>query len=352
MNDVNDHIERAKDSLWFSGARIDRDLSGFLDDHGPACVRLGTELRDRARHVFLAGSGGSWASLQTAKYILDRVLDIGSDALPSYELIWRRPALLGPGAVVFVASYSGETEDSVAALRCAKSAGATTVAIVGKLESRMAREADHVVAYENGAIYELPIATLVLFAQGLTQGTAREDAAAEVADGLRRLPDILRRTLAAEASAAESKARELLRANHLYVLGAGPLAPLAYKVAMSVIMENVRIGASFSDTSEWRHGPAEALERIRPDIIVLLGTDESRAVSERTIEFCRANGARVLVYDSADLGDVHPLLTPLVLNSHTQWLVAYSAILRGITDLDARVFMGHNVLAADGAAWP
>jgi fructoselysine-6-P-deglycase FrlB-like protein len=121
---------------------------------------------------------------------------------------------------------------------------------------------------------------------------------------------------------------------------------------MSVVMENIRIGATFSDACEWRHGPAEALERLRARFIVLLGTDASRAMTLRTIEFCRDHGSQVLVYDAAELGGVHPLLTPMVLNSHTQWLIVYSAILRGITDLDERVFMGHNVLATGGAQWP
>jgi fructoselysine-6-P-deglycase FrlB-like protein len=121
---------------------------------------------------------------------------------------------------------------------------------------------------------------------------------------------------------------------------------------MSVVMENIRIGATFSDAVEWRHGPAEALERVRGSFIVLLGTDASRELTLRTIDFCRANDSRVMVYDAAQFGDVHPLLTPVVMNSHTQWLIVYSAILRGITDLDERVFMGHNVLAAGGAQWP
>jgi fructoselysine-6-P-deglycase FrlB-like protein len=104
----------------------------------------------------------------------------------------------------------------------------------------------------------------------------------------------------------------------MYVLASGPLTPLAYKVALTVVMENIRIGGTFCDAMEFRHGPAEALERTQLDAIVLLG--------------------------------IHPLLTPLVLNSIPQWFIVYSAILRGITDLDARVFMGHGVLT--DAPWP
>jgi fructoselysine 6-phosphate deglycase len=287
----------------------------------------------------------------TAKYVLDSVLGLPIDAVASYELIWRDPLRLA-GALAVFASYSGETEDTVAALRHARACGARTVAIVGKPESTMAREADVVIPYGSGAIYEVPIIALVLIAAGMAEGSAAAEGVASLVSELDRLPAVLRRTLDIEATKAESRARELLRDQHLYVLGCGPLSPLAYKLAMSVVMENMRIGATYSDASEWRHGPAEALERLRGTFVVLLGTDASRDVTLRTIEFLRANESRVMVYDAAEFGKLHPLLTPIVMNSHTQWLIVYSAILRGVTDLDERVFMGHNVLANGGAQWP
>ncbi len=352
MRELQQYIARAKESLYFSGAKIDTHLKAFLDQQAAACEELGREYEGRFRHLFLVGSGGSLASMQTAKYVLDGVLSMPTDAVGSYQLIWREPQRLDKDALVFFASYSGETEDTVAALRFAKHHGARTIAIVAKKDSTMAKEADVVIPYDNGAIYEIPIAALILFAVGQMKGTAAEEALRRLHEGLVALPEILRRTLVLEETKAEARARDLLSAQHLYVLGTGPLEPLAYKLAMSVVMENLRIGATFSDACEWRHGPAEALERLRARFVVLLGTDASRAMTLRTIEFCRDHGSQVLVYDAAELGDVHPLLTPMVLNSHTQWLIVYSAILRGITDLDERVFMGHNVLATGGAQWP
>jgi fructoselysine-6-P-deglycase FrlB-like protein len=290
--------------------------------------------------------------MQVAKYVLDGLVAMPIDTMTSYELVWRAPALLDAHALAFFASYSGETEDTLAALRFAKERGAATVAIVGRRESTMAREADVVIPYSSGAIFEVPIAALIHVACGLAEGTPSASAAQRLRDGLSQLPDVLRHVMQREEGLAEERARDLLRTQHLYVLGAGPLGPLAYKLAMSVVMENVRIGATYSDAVEWRHGPVEALERMRADVLVLLGTDASRGVTERTVEFCRAQGCHVTIYDASEYGDVHPLLTPLVMNSQTQWLVVYWAILRGITDLDERVFMGHNVLAAGGAQWP
>ncbi|MCW2954140.1 MAG: hypothetical protein JWQ48_3310 [Conexibacter sp.] len=353
MQELQQHVAQAHESLYFSGAKIDAHMASFLDAQADTCVELGRTSAGAVEQIFLVGSGGSFASLQTAKYVLDAVLPVPADVLPSYDLVWREPARLDERAIVFLASYSGETEDTVAALRYANERGARTVAIVGKPESTMATEADVVLPYDNGAIYEIPIAATVLFAAGLVAGTPAEAEAERLRAGVLALPEVLRRALANADERAERDARDLLSAQHLYVLGAGPNAPLAYKVAMSVVMENVRIGATYSDACEWRHGPAEALERVRGRFLVLLGTDASRAMTERTIEFCEREHSDVLVYDAADFGDgLHPLLTPLVLNSLTQYLVVYSAILRGITDLDERVFMGHNVLATGGAQWP
>jgi fructoselysine 6-phosphate deglycase len=351
--ELSKYVARARDSLYFSGARIDTDLTRFLAVHADACEELGRQCRSAPGPLFLVGSGGSYAALQTAKYILDGLLSTSTQVLTSYELIWRQPRSLGRDAVVLLASYSGETEDTVAAARYARASGARTIAIVGLGDTTLARESDTAIVYGSSAIYEIPIVALVLFAAGLAEGTSAAEAALALRKDLHELPDVLRRTLPREEALAEQRARSLLRVQHVFVLGAGPMSPLAYKLAMSVFMENIRISATFCDSAEWRHGPAEALERLRGTFIVLLGTDPSREISERAIDFCRSQGSEVsVVYDAAAFGKLNPLLAPVVMNSHTQWLIVYSAILRGIVDLDARVFMGHHVLAAGGARWP
>ena len=73
----------------------------------------------------------------------------------------------------------------------------------------------------------------------------------------------------------------------------------------------------------------------------------------RSIRVAQDNGARVLVLDSADYPGLHPLLAPFVLLVPLQWFTVWSALMRGITDLDERVFMGRRVLATGpDATWP
>lgn len=351
MSDLEHLLERAKASEYFSGVRLAEDLERFLTDQGARCRELGRELRG-ARKLYFVGSGGSLATLQTARYILDGLMEMPCEAVHGYDLSWRKPLALQSGSVAFFASYSGETEDTVAALRFARERGARTVGIVRGGDSTIAREADEVIEYGSTAIFEAPIAALVLLGVGLAEGLGAEGAGEQLVRGLPEVPAAVEAVVREEESRAEERARAFLSSRHLYVLGAGPLAPLAYKVALTVVMENIRIGATWCDASEFRHGPAEALERSQVDALVLLGSDESRAMAKRTLAFLEEQGARTQVIDAASYPPVHPLLTPILLNPATQWFTVWSALLRGITDLDERVFMGRRVLATEGHSWP
>ncbi len=113
--------------------------------------------------------------------------------LPSYELAWRNPARLGKRSLVFLASYSGATEDTLAAQRHANELGAHTVAITRRRSSPMATEAAEVIDYESTALYVMPLAAVTLFALELareTEGPGRADAEAALAQ-LADLPAIL-----------------------------------------------------------------------------------------------------------------------------------------------------------------
>jgi fructoselysine-6-P-deglycase FrlB-like protein len=278
-----------------------------------------------------------------------------ADVLTSYELVWRNPPRLGSRSLVFLASYSGATEDALVALRHAGAQGAHTVALVRRRPSPIAAEASEVVDYDSPALYVLPLAAVTLFALELARLTG-SPRMAEVEAALGQLPK-LPAMIGAACRDAEGPAlqwaRRFLSSDMLYVLAAGPNYGLGYKFALTVFMENVRIHGSIVEAAELRHGPVEAFERTRPDIVVLLGSDESRELTQRTLRVAQENGARTLVLDAAGYPGLHPLLAPFVLIVPLEWFTVYSALLRGITDLDERVYMGHRILASGpDATWP
>ena len=351
-----DLVEAARQSELFTAPRLEADLPRFLDDHGERVRQLARRTAaGEFDHVFFVGSGGSWSNMYTGKYLLDRLTRVTSDVLPSYELVWRNPPRLGSRALVLLASYSGATEDTLAALRHANGVGAHTVAIVKRRPGPMAAEAAEILDYDSTALYILPLAAVTLFAlelARLTNSSRRAEAEAALAQ-LPGLPAILGRAYREGELAGLEQARRFLSSTSLTVLAAGPLYGLGYKFALTVFMENIRVNGSIIESAELRHGPVEAFERQRLDIVALLGTDESRAMTLRAIRIAEEGGARVLVLDAADYPGLHPLLAPFVLLVPLQWFTVYSALLRGISDLDERVFMGHRVLAAGpDATWP
>jgi len=253
---------------------------------------------------------------------------------------------------VFAATYSGNTEDTVAGLRYAKSRGARTIGIARRRDCAIAREADAMIDYDSTALYILPLAAVYLFALEVAR-LGGYDGAAPAIEGLRGLPPVLGRIYRDSQPRAEALSAQFADSTLLYAIAAGPLYGLAYKFALTVFMENIRIHGSVIASDEFRHGPVEMLDRQRADMVFLLGTDDTRAMTQRVLDLVSGrDNVRTIVYDVAEHADVHPLLAPFVLLIPLQWFVVYSALRAGIHDLDERVFMGRGILSQGGANWP
>ncbi|NLG84254.1 MAG: SIS domain-containing protein [Firmicutes bacterium] len=353
MATLNQLVAKAKESVFFTAPVLERDLARFLKDEEQHIRRLASEaVKKQVKHIYWVGSGNSWRNLYSGKYLLDKFTTISSDYFMSYELTWRQPRRLDGNAMAFFASFSGNTEDTINALRYAKSRGARTIAIVNQPDCLMGKEADEVIPFHSKALYILPLAAAYLFSLEV----ARLQGAKEVQktiDGLFALPPILGRLYRDEEARARELAHQYKDERLFYTLASGPLFGLGYKFGLTVFMENMRVNGSFIETSEFRHGPAEMLDREQPTLVFLIGTDESRPISERVVAFARQHGAKVITYDYADYGVDDPLLAPFVLMVPLQWFAVYSVLLRGIEDLDARAFMGHGSMSqGKGVTWP
>ena len=351
MPDLEQLVEVALGSELFSAPHLEADLTRFMGD-GAAQMR---ELAARCRaagtqQVYFVGSGGSWASMWSGKLLCDRFVPAPADVSLSYDLIWRAPRRLGPDAVVFVASYSGQTEDTLAALRFAESAARARWRSSASPTRRSAprptrrsstpRPASTACRWRRSPPFVCEWGRLE--GDQAAAGRAR-CARRDSGPGGRGVPRARGRGAASSRSSWPPR-------SSIYCLAAGPLYGLAYKFGLTVFMENMRVHSSVIESTEFRHGPAEMLDRHSPDMIFLLGRDASRTISERSARVAAEHGARVRVFDAADHPDVHPLLQPFVLKVALQWFIVYSTLVRGIGDLDDRALMGHQVLS--GAGWP
>src|SRR5439155_991702 len=143
----------------------------------------------------------------------------------------------------------------------------------------------------------LPMAAVTAFACEWAAAGSRE--AAEIAERLPGLPALVGRAYRDGRDLGRDRAHTFAESDLVYCVGAGPLYGLAYKFGLTVFMENMRIHSSVIETAEFRHGPAEMLDRQAPDMAVLVGTDESRAMSERVLRLAGERGARTLVEGGA-----------------------------------------------------
>lgn len=346
-------VDKARQSLLFTAPVLGPNLERFLNEQGSAIQQMAKRAIDeKVSHIYWVGCGNSWVNLYSGKYLLDKFTDMPSDVYTAYDFIWRNPSRLNSNAWVFLASFSGATEDTTAALRFAKTHQAHTIAIVNKADSLMGKEADEVVAYNSKALYILPLAFAYLFSLEVARlkGAAGVD---EIIEGLYKLPVLLSKQYVEEEAPTQKLAVQFRQERLFYTMGSGPLYGLAYKFGLTVFMENMRVNGSFMDASEFRHGPAEMLDREKPAVVLLKGTDESRPMVERVQEICETNGARVLVFDLEKYPGVHPLLAPFVLMIPLQWFAVWSSLMRGITDLDERVLMGRGIMGqGKGVTWP
>lgn len=345
-------LEQAIASDFFTARVLEADLARLLRERGAEVRQLAARLRDQGiARVYFVGCGGSYALLYSGEYLCDRFTRLPAQALTAYEFVGRASPAVDERALVVLASYSGETEDAVAALRFARERGATTVAFTRTRENTMAREADHAIPYDSIALYAAPLLLVHL----LCLEWARLDGHAEAAPllaALERLPAALGAVYRDSEAPARAHAERLRDATVFYVVAAGALFGLGYKFALTVFMENMRVHGSIIHSAEFRHGPNEMLDRQTAPLVFLLADDEQRAMGERVLAFVREQGADTVVFDAAQYRDVPPLLAPFALLAPLEWFTVYSCALRGITDLDERVYMGKGILALPGSSWP
>ena len=318
-----------------------------LDD-----VRLDAAAARSISRIVVLACGTSWHAGLLGKHLIERLARIPVEVDLASEFRYREPIVDG-SVLALAISQSGETSDTLAALREARRLGARSLAICNVLGSAIAREAGDVLYTHAGPeigvastkAFTTQIVSLALLAirLGRLRGTLDVEKGRRWLQQLVELPALVEEALKTEPQVLEV-ARTLVDARDVLFLGRGPQAPTALEGALK-LKEISYIHAEGYAAGEMKHGPIALIDKDLP-VVVIAPLDPTYEKTVGNIEEVRARGGQVIAVVTK--GDTHvasiadrvleipgcePLLAPLVATIPLQLLAYHVADLRG-TDVD------------------
>lgn len=317
-----------------------------------ALPQMDFDLKD-IRRVTIVACGTSYYAGMVAKYWFEQFARVPVDLDFASEFRYREPVLEEGGLALFI-SQSGETADTLAALRHAKSQGQKIAVVVNVPTSSMAREADLLLPTHAGP--EIGVASTKAFACQLAvlaalaaylavvKGKMSRDEEHEVVEHLIETPAALNAALDHDED-IESMAHHIAPARDVLYLGRGPDYPLALEGALK-LKEISYIHAEGYASGEMKHGPIALIDEDVP-VIVLAPSGPLFEKTVSNMQEVRARGGKVVLISDAEglaeagegcmatieMPKVHPLIAPLVYAVPVQLLAYHVACAKG-TDVD------------------
>ena len=320
----------------------------YLDELGLDANALGSVER-----VVLLACGTSWHAALVAKFLIEDLARLPVEVDYGSEYRYRDP-IVGPDTLAIVITQSGETADTLAALREAKSKGARTIAVCNVVGSMATREAEGTVYTHAGP--EIGVASTKAFTTqlvalhllalhiGRIRGAIDTDKARAQIDAISQLPRLLEQTLKTESLVEEIARRFYQRTDFLY-LGRGINYPIALEGALK-LKEISYIHAEGYPAGEMKHGPIALIDEQLPVVAIAPGD----SVFEKmlgNIQEAKARGGSVLALTTADkttaleavldkandflitLPEAAPNLVPILAAVPLQLLAYHIAVRRG-----------------------
>ena len=303
--------------------------------------------------VILIACGTAYYAGAVAKYWFEQIAGLAVDIDVASEFRYRRPVLNERSLFVAI-SQSGETADTLAALRYCKENGLTTAALVNVMTSTMAREADISMPILAGP--EIGVASTKAFTAQLTalaslalsaaqsRGTKNDTEIARLTAELVSVPRLITEALELDTVIAEMS-KTLAPARSAFYLGRGAQVPIAFEGALK-IKEIAYIHAEGYAAGELKHGPIALIEEGTP-VIVLAPMDELYEKTVSNLQEVASRGARVTLVTDAEgaktgaamadelivIPSSDPFVAPLLTTIAMQLLAYHTAVALG-TDVD------------------
>jgi glucosamine--fructose-6-phosphate aminotransferase (isomerizing) len=281
--------------------------------------------------IHLVGCGSSLSTCFSARDAMGFLSDKDIDAHTGYEFFYHKN-LEKDNCGVLLTSQSGETSDTVAALRKAKENGLYTVSITNEEDSTMMHESDDAVLTrcnrETAILGTKTYMTQLMSLYEILFSMEGSDGAKDVLKDIERIPSITEDLIASTEDENRVLAERFKDDEIFYCMGSGPNYGLAYKVAMTMFMEGALKHACPLYSGEFRHGLIERAEKDVP--IMFLDADYSGdELTHKSLEFSNKIGVKKILYKMEDYANVNPLLAPLVLVIPIEWFIYYLAHFNG-----------------------
>ena len=278
-------------------------IRGRLDPAGGTAFLSGLALSPRelaaVRRVVIVGCGTSLHAGMVGKYLFEQLADIPTAPEQAAEFRYSNP-IVGPNDWVMALSQSGETADTLAAVRESIRKGALICALCNVVGSTIAREAGRGVYLHAGP--EISVASTKAFTAqvtallmtalklGRTRRLSFEDGERLVKE-IARIPELIRKVLEGNESIAKV-AEKYSSSNDMFFIGRGILYPVALEGALK-IKEVAYVHAEGYQAAELKHGPIALLSEKTP-VIALLADIPGKEKTLGNVEECRARQAPVI----------------------------------------------------------
>jgi glucosamine--fructose-6-phosphate aminotransferase (isomerizing) len=320
---------------------------------GEVALPVGDADLESIERLTIVACGTSYYAGLVAKYWVERFARVPVDIDVASEFRYREP-VLEPGGLALFISQSGETADTLAALRHARAQQQRIAVVVNVPTSSMAREADLLLPTHAGPeigvastkAFTCQLAVLAALSANLARAKGRLSRAEEqeIVAHLQEAPAALNAALGHDDDIA-AMAHLIAPARDVLYLGRGPEYPMALEGALK-LKEISYIHAEGYAAGEMKHGPIALIDEDVP-VIVLAPSGPLFEKTVSNMQEVRARGGKiVLISDAkgiAEAGDgclatiempqVHPLIAPLVYAVPVQLLAYHVAVLKG-TDVD------------------
>ncbi|MDA1039782.1 MAG: glutamine--fructose-6-phosphate transaminase (isomerizing) [Planctomycetota bacterium] len=301
----------------------------------------------RVNRIVLTGCGTSWHAALVGEYLIEQFARLPVEVEYASELRYRNPPI-DDGTLLFAITQSGETADTLAALREMKRKGHPTLAICNVVGSTIAQEADGGIYLHAGP--EIGVASTKAFTSqcvvlallalyfGRLRHMSYEDGL-ELIDGLNELPDLVSKALETDAAARVIAERYRQASTFLY-LGRQYNFPVALEGALK-LKEISYIHAEGYPAAEMKHGPIALVDPLTPSVFiipqgkvyekVILNLEEIKARKGPVIAVCSPGDERVrhLADEILEIPEVPDFLQPIVSAIPLQLLAYHIACLRG-----------------------